>query len=167
MALVFSEKAQASYEKLLKRYVDKQAVLLPVLYIAQDEFGWLSDDALKATAELTGTPEAVVRATATFYTMFDKKQVGKHHIQVCTNVSCDIVGSEAILRHLEEKLGIKAGETSVDKKYTLSEVECLGACGYGPMMEITSRGAPGEEIKDEYYENLTVEKVDEILGTLL
>jgi NADH-quinone oxidoreductase subunit E len=140
--------------------------MLPVLYIAQDEFGWLSDEALKAVAELTETPEAVVRATATFYTMFDKKEVGKHHIQVCTNVSCDIVGSEKILRHIENKLGIKTGETSPDKKFTLHEVECLGACGFGPMMEITSRGAPGEEIRDEYYEQLTVEKVDEILDKL-
>jgi len=166
MALEFSEKAKAKYEKLLSRYADKQGVLLPALYIAQDEFGWLSDDALKATAELTGTPESVVRATATFYTMYDKKEVGKHHIQVCTNVSCDIVGSEKILRHIEQKLGLKAGETLPDKKYTLTEVECLGACGSGPMMEITSRGEPGEEIKDVYYEDLTIEKVDEILKTL-
>jgi len=110
--------------------------------------------------ELAGILEmqpAEVNAAATFYTMYNvNKPVGKHHIQVCRNISCSLMGAEHIIKHLERALDIKTGETTPDRKYTLSTVECLGSCATAPMMQIN----------DDYYENLNEQKVDEILKNL-
>jgi NADH-quinone oxidoreductase subunit E len=99
-----------------------------------------------------GLPDTLVASVASFYTMLHRKPVGRHLIQVCTNISCSLLGAEHLLDHVGHKLGIRPGETTPDGKLTLMEVECLGSCGTGPMMQVD----------DQYYENLTVEKIDQI-----
>jgi len=134
----------------------KASAVMATLRIAQEEHGWLSVPLLDYVAELLGMRPIQVYEVATFYSMYDLKPVGKHKISVCTNVSCLLCGSDAIVRHLEKRLGIKLGETTADGRYTLKEVECLAACG----------GAPMFQIGKTYYENLTPQKVDEILAGL-
>lgn len=152
----FSPERQKEFEKLLPRYPIKEAAMLPTLRLAQEEFDYITDDVIKFVAELVETPVARVKAVATFYTMYNKKPVGKYHIQVCQNLSCSLMGAESILDHLAKKLKIKVGETTSDKKFTLTRVECLGACGTAPVMQIN----------DDYHEDLTPEKVDSILEGL-
>ncbi|OGL43036.1 MAG: NADH-quinone oxidoreductase subunit E [Candidatus Schekmanbacteria bacterium RBG_16_38_10] len=154
--VAFSESAKKEFEGILRKYPDKQAGLLPVLYLAQREFGYISREVMDYVASLMGLPESEVLGVATFYTMYNKKPVGKYFIQVCTNISCSILDAEKIVKHIEEKLGIKVGETTKDNKFTLATVECLGSCGTAPIMQIN----------DDYYENLSMEKVDEILEKL-
>ncbi len=153
---MFSEENLKKIEELKKRYPTTQALVLPVLWLAQEQFGFISEPTMKYVAELLNVPFGHILGVVTFYTMFHRKQCGKHHIEVCTNVSCMLRGSGKIVEHLEKKLGIKMGETSSDMQWTLSQVECMGACGNAPMLAI------GEE----YFENLTPEKIDHILADL-
>jgi NADH-quinone oxidoreductase E subunit len=141
---------------LRKRYPTSQALVLPALWIAQEQHGHLSEETMKEIAELLQVPYGHILGVVTFYTMLHAKPVGKRHIEVCTNVSCMLRGSDKILSHLEQRLGIKAGETSKDGTWTLSEVECMGSCGTSPMVAV------GEE----YHENLTIEKLDRIIDSL-
>jgi len=134
----------------------KASAVMATLRIAQEEHGWLSVPLMDYVAELLGMRPIQVYEVATFYSMYDLKPVGKHKISVCTNVSCMLCGSDTIVKHLEKRLGIKLGETTTDGRYTLKEVECLAACG----------GAPMFQIGKTYYENLTPQKVDEILAGL-
>jgi NADH-quinone oxidoreductase subunit E len=156
MGMNFTPERQAELDKLLPRYPSKEAALLPAMRMAQEEFGYLSNDVIDFLAKLIGLPVARVRAVATFYTMFETRPVGRYHVQVCQNLTCSMMGAEHIVTHLEKRLGIAAGETTADKKFSLSRVECLGACGTAPVMQIN----------DEYYEALTPEKVSEILEGL-
>ena len=144
-------------EELRKQYPTSQALVLPVLWMIQEQEGYISEESMKYAGTLLNIPYSHMLGVVTFYTMIQKKSVGKHHIEVCTNVSCMLRGSGKILEHIEKRLGIKAGETSQDKKWTLTEAECLGSCGTAPMLAIG----------DEYYENLTVEKIDKLLDSLL
>jgi NADH-quinone oxidoreductase subunit E len=153
---MFSEENLRKVEELKKRYPTCQALTLPVLWLAQEQFGHISEETMKYVANLLDVPFGHILGVVTFYTMFHREPCGKHHIEVCTNVSCMLRGSGQIVDHLEKKLGINMGETSGDKKWTLSEVECMGSCGTAPMFAI------GEE----YYENLTLDKVDDILVKL-
>lgn len=130
--------------------------MIPVLYLAQSEFGHLSPEAIDYVAKLMELPTARVYGVVTFYTMLNMKPIGRHHIQVCRTLPCALMGSEKITAFLRARLGISLGETTPDGKFTLSEVECLASCGTGPMMQIN----------DDYYENLTEETVEEILQTL-
>jgi NADH-quinone oxidoreductase subunit E len=141
---------------LKKQFPDTKSLTIPALHIAQAQYGWVSEEAMKEIASLLNLPESHVIGVATFYTMFNKKPVGKYHIQVCTNVSCQLRGSEKISEYICNKLKIKVGETTSDKKFTVSEVECLGSCGTAPMMQVN----------DYYHENLTPEKIDKILQEL-
>lgn len=140
-------------EELKKHYPTTKALTLPALWLAQKQYGWISDDAMKEVADLLGVPLNHVYGVATFYSMYNKKPVGKYHVQVCTNVSCQLLGAEKISEYICRKLNIKIGETTHDKKFTVSEVECLGSCGTAPMMQVN----------DDYYENLTTEKIDKLL----
>jgi len=151
-----SKETTDKIKQLAKKYPEKRSALLPSLYLIQDEFGWLPDPAIRQLAELLDLAPNKIYGVATFYTMFNVEPVGKYHIQVCRNVSCQLMGAKTIIEHLSKKLGIKPGETTTDGKYTLSTVECLGACGSAPVMMIN----------DKYYENLSEQKVDEILQTL-
>lgn len=156
MALEFSENTRKKLAETSERLPDKHSLLIPALAMAQKDFGYVSTEAMELIAGELGVTVAEVKAVATFYTMFNKKPVGKFHIQVCQNLTCSILGAETLIGYLEKKLGISCGETSKDKMFTLSRVECLGACGTAPVMQIN----------DDYYENLTTQKIDDILATL-
>lgn len=154
---VLSEQAKAEILRIRDEYPDPQSALLPALYLAQqDHDGWLPEGALDEVAAVMDLPATLVSSVATFYTMFNKKPVGQHLIQVCTNISCSVLGAGPIVRYIGRKLGIQPGETTEDNQFTLLEVECLGSCGTGPMMQVD----------DKYYECLTEERIDRILEEL-
>ena len=153
---MLSEKNLKKIEELKKSYPTIRALVLPALWMVQEEQGYISEESMKYVAQLLDVPFAHILGVVTFYTMFHSKPIGKHHIEVCTNVSCMLRGSAKIVEHLEKRLSLHMGETSKDKKWTLSEVECMGSCGTAPMVAV------GEE----YYENLTTEKLDQILAEL-
>jgi NADH-quinone oxidoreductase subunit E len=153
---MLSEQNLKKLDGLKKYYQTSQALVLPALWMVQEEHGSISEEAMKYVSQLLDVPYSHVLGVVTFYTMFHAKPIGKHHIEVCTNVSCMLRGSGRLVEHLEKRLGIKMGETSKDKKWTLSETECMGSCGTAPMIAV------GEE----YYENLTPEQVDALLAKL-
>jgi len=151
-----SETSRQRIEELKKRYQQPQSVVLEALWMWQEEHGWVSEEGMREIAGLLGVPAHHVYGVVSFYTMFNRKPVGKHKIEVCTNVSCMLRSSDRILNHIRERLHIGVGETTPDKKFTLVEAECLGSCGTAPMMQVG----------DEYYENLDEAKVDKILNEL-
>ena len=156
MSVAFSETGRAEFERLLTRYPDRKAVILPALYLAQKEFGYVSDEAIVYIAGLVGTSPSEIEGVATFYTMYNRKPVGKYHVQICRNISCSLLGAEHLIEYVSKKLGVRPGETTPDGKFTLAKVECLGSCGTAPVMQVN----------DEYHENLTVESIDRILDRL-
>ena len=156
MPLSFDEKSRKEIAEQAARLPMKSSVVIPALHIAQRQFGYLSGEVMECVAAELGVPPAEVRAVATFYTMFNKKPVGRYHIQVCQNLSCSLLGAESVISYLEKKLGIASGATTPDGRFTLSRVECLGACGTAPVLQIN----------DDYYESLTAAKLDEILARL-
>jgi len=143
-------------EAALSHYPNKRSAVLPVLWVIQRELGWLSPAGLKLGAQLVELPESEVFGIATFYTMFNLQPVGRHHLQVCMTLSCSLMGSDRLYRHLEKKLGVGNGETTPDGRFTLRRVECLAACGGGPCMQVNF----------DYHENLNEAKVDSLLETL-
>jgi NADH-quinone oxidoreductase subunit E len=156
---LLSEATRAEIDCWIAKYPPdrKQAAVMAALRIAQDQNGgWLSVDLIEAVAEYLEMPPIAVHEVATFYTMYDLKPVGRHKVCVCTNISCQLNGSARIMDYLQKKLGVKPGETTPGGKFTLKEVECLGACGGAPMMMVDKT----------YHENLTPEKVDQILDQL-
>lgn len=153
---MLSDAAKARILALFPRYPDKRSVTLAALRIAQEERGFVSEEAMSDIAVLLELTPVQVYETATFYTLFTLQPVGTYLIQVCRTLSCALVGAEGIVQHLERKLGIRVGETTPDGVFTLKKVECLAGCGAGPMMQIN----------DEYYEYLTKEKIDRILDDL-
>lgn len=153
---MLSDKVKSEIQQLKARYPHPNSALLPALALAQKEHGWLSPEVLEEVAEVMELSPAQVGSVASFYTMFNRRPVGKYLIQVCTNVACSLLGAEHLVEHLKQKLGIGVGETTPDGRFTLLEVECLGSCGTAPVMQIN----------DTYYENLTAEKVDQILAEL-
>ena len=155
---MLSEQSKTEILKIRDEYPDAQSALLPALCLAQQDYGgWLPEDAFDEVATLMDLPPTKVAAVASFYTMLKRRPVGQHLIQVCTNISCSLLGAEHLLDYLARKLSIGVGETTPDGKFTLLEVECLGSCGTAPMMQID----------DTYYENLTEEKVDSILAGMI
>lgn len=142
--------------QIAEQFPEKKSALLPSLHVIQDEFGWISNSAVRQLAEILEIAPNKIYGVLTFYTMFNTEPVGKYHIQVCRNVSCSLMGAKNIIEHVTDKLKIEPGETTKDGQFTLSLVECLGACGSAPVMMIN----------DKYYENLTEEKVDTILESL-
>jgi NADH-quinone oxidoreductase subunit E len=133
-----------------------RSAILPLLFIMQRERGYLDNPGINYVAEKLSVKVTDVWETATFYSMLNLRQMGKHHIQVCKTLSCKIMGEPGITAHLVDKLGIQPGETTPDGKYSISLVECLGSCGTAPMFQIGF----------DYYEDLTNEKVDQILNSL-
>ena len=156
MSPEFSEKTKKKIEEIIARYPQKEAAILPILHITQQEFGSISAEEEKLVARILGIKPISVRELVTFYTMFSKKSLGKYHIQVCSNLSCSLLGAGNFVDYLVEKLGIEPGETTPDKKFTLSKVECLGACERAPCMLINFN----------YYGDMDPKKVDEILDSL-
>jgi NADH-quinone oxidoreductase E subunit len=154
---VLSEQAKAKILKIRDEYPDPQSALLPALYLAQRDYGgWLPEGAIDEVAAVMDLPATQVSSVATFYTMFNKKPVGRHLIQVCTNISCSVLGAGHVVDYIGRKLGIQPGETTEDNQFTLLEVECLGSCSTGPMMQVGN----------QYFENLTEERIDRILEDL-
>ena len=141
---------------IIAHYPKKQAALLPVLHVAQNEFGFISEDTERKVASLLEIKPVQVREVVTFYTMYNRQEVGKYHIQVCSNLSCSILGAESLLTFLLKKLNIGLGEMTEDKKFTVSTVECLGACEQAPCMMVNF----------DYYGNLDKGKIDKILDNL-
>jgi NADH dehydrogenase (ubiquinone) flavoprotein 2 len=144
-------------DALITRYPDKRAALLPALWMVQNDRGWISEDAMREVGEQLGCTAAYVKGVVTFYTMYHQHPVGKHFIQVCTTSPCLCAGADKVVEAFLEHTGCKElGLTSPDGKYTVIEVECLGACGF----------ATPVQINEEYVENVTPEKVPEILTSL-
>jgi len=156
VSAAFSDTARRELEAILSRYPDKEAAILPALHLAQREFGYVSDEAIVYVAGLLGFTPARIEGVATFYTMYNRKPVGKYHLQICRNISCSLMGAEHLIEHVSKKLGIRPGKTTPDGKFTLSEVECLGSCGTAPVLQLN----------DDYHENLTEEKIDALLDRL-
>lgn len=155
--LAFSAKAEERLQKLLTRYPTKQAALLPTLWIAQEEWGWISREAVDYVAARLGLTSAFVWGVVTFYTMYNRAPVGKHLIQVCTSISCHLNGAEEVFHECRKKLGgLKPGETSADGKFTVVEVECLAQCDK----------APAVMVNGDDYERITLDKLDAFLAEL-
>jgi len=156
--MTFSPDKLNKVQEIIARYPVEEVLrrLLPVLHLAQDEFGWISDDAVNAVADALGLPPAHVFGVITFYTMFHRARTGTNNLMVCTNVSCQLKGGYDILHHIEKKLNIKAGETTADGAFTIIEEECLAACANAPMMICGQ----------DYFLDLTPQKVDTILEDL-
>jgi len=152
-SLHFSEELIKDLEAIVQKYENKRAALLPVLHRVQEEYGCISEPHEISAANFLELPIVQVREVISFYGMFHQKPLGQHHIKVCQTLSCCLTGQPHLLNHLKDKLGVEAGETTADKKFTLSTVECLGACEIAPMMQID---------KDNYGP-LTPEKIDKIL----
>lgn len=151
----FSEDRLKKVDEIVARYPEgrHKSALIPVLHLAQEQFGWLSAETMDYVAALLKLEPIEVYEVATFYSMYNLKPVGKYLFEVCQTGPCMIKGSDDIVAYIGEKLGIKPGETSSDGLFTLKTVECLGACGYAPMMQLGKH----------YREHLTKEKVDAII----
>jgi len=156
---LLSDESRADIDRWIAKYPpeQKQSAVMAALRIAQEQNGgWLTNDLINAVAAYLEMETIAAYEVASFYSMYELKPVGRHKICVCTNISCMLCGSDDVVSHLENRLGIKLGETTEDSRFTLKEVECLGACVNAPMFQIGR----------DYYENLTPEKIDSILDGL-
>jgi NADH-quinone oxidoreductase subunit E len=152
----FSEEAMRRYQVILSHYPEKRAALIPVLALAQREFGWISDEVADYVGGLMGYPPSDVLSVATFYTMLHKKPMGRYHMEICRNVSCWLMGTYACVEEMKRRLKVEAGEVTADGRFSWNLTECLGSCGTAPAMQVG----------DRYYENLTPESVGEIIEKL-
>ena len=155
-AATFSAQVEAEIDRHLAKYPVMRSAILPLMFIVQRERGYLDPPGVLYLANRLSLRVTDIWEVATFYSMINTSPVGKYHIQVCKTLSCKIRGAGKIIEHCSNKLGIKPGETTADGRFTLSEVECLGSCGTAPMFQINF----------DYHEDLTPEKVDQILGSL-
>lgn len=152
--LVSSERIEEIDHWISKYPADeKQSAVMAALRIVQEEHGYLKTELMDAVAEYLEMPPIAVYEVSSFYTMYEHEPAGKNLINVCTSISCKLCGSAEIINHLEKKLGVKLGETTIDRCYTLRSVECLGACVNAPMMQVNK----------DYHENLTPEIIDNVL----
>ena len=156
--ITFTPERLAKAQEIIARYPagKQKSALLPLLHLAQEQYGWVSSDVMDYVAGLLSILPIEVYEVASFYTMFHLDPVGKHVIEYCRTGPCCLMGGEDVYGHLKQKLGIETGETTPDGKFTLKEEECLAACGWGPVFQI----------REKYYMNLTNEKVDEIIEEL-
>lgn len=150
------EKYGNEIDEILKRYPVRRSAMLPLLNLAQKEEGYISETAMKEIAAILKLTPPQVYEVVTFYTMLSLKPRGTFHLQVCKSLMCALVGSDDLVQWLKARLGIKPGETTADRQFTLSQVECLGSCATGPLMQVN----------DDYYDRLTEGKVDRILADL-
>lgn len=150
---MFGETVLKEIDEIRVKYPDRRSALLPSLYIAQREFGWLSQDAMQCVAKALNLSESIVRGTASFYSMFKHKPVGRHLIQLCTNVSCMILGAERLVDFLGNKYGLQPDGTTEDGRLSLVVMECIGACGTAPAMLVNT----------DFYDNLSEKRIEEVL----
>lgn len=153
---MFSQANEKKLDEIITFYPVKRSAILPALYIAQEEHGYVTDDDVKYLATRLDMRVNEVEEVVTFYTMYSRKPVGKYKIQVCRTLSCMLMGAEQITEHIEHKLGAGVGETTRDGKFTLQEVECLGYCDLAPCLQVNF----------DYYEKVTTESVDKLIGDL-
>ena len=156
MEFKFTEENLDRIKQEFKKYPVKKSVVMKALYIGQEQNGYISNEVIKEVANLLEMPPEEVLGVVTFYTMYHQKPMGKYHIQVCTNVSCMLRGGYEIWDNVKDKLGIENMTVTDDSKFSLEEVECMGSCGTAPMIAVN----------EDYYENLSKEKVEEILESL-
>jgi len=156
MEFKFTQENLDKIKDILKKYPTKKAAVMPVLYLGQEQNGWISKEVMVEVATVLEITEEEVFGVVTFYTMFYEKPVGQKHFQVCTNVSCMLKGGYDIYNQVKEKLGLENWGVSEDKRFSLEEVECMGSCGTAPMIAVN----------EDYYENITQEKVNEIIESL-
>jgi len=152
----FTAENTAVAEDIIGRYPVKRSALVPLLHLAQEQDGYLTEDAMEHVAELVGITTAQVLGTASFYEMFKREPVGDYVVNVCTNISCMLRGGEELLEHLEARLGIHSGSTTADGKFTLEDVECIAACTEAPCLQVNYR----------YFHRVTDDQVDELLEDL-
>ena len=151
------EALRAQVAEALAHYPNRRSAVMPLMWIAQRHWGWLSPAVLRLVARTSELPETEVFGIATFYTMFNLKPVGKYHLQVCMTLSCSLMGADRLFQHLRRRLGIDHGETTRDGRFTLRRVECLAACGGGPCLQVN---------EEKFHENLDEAAVDRLLETL-
>ena len=146
------------FEKLRERFPAgfESSLVLPCVRRIQEDRGYVGDEDIEQLAAYLGVPQIQIEEVLSFYTMFRRKPIGRWHLQACRNVTCSMRGSERLVDMLSRKLGIKPGQTTADGRFTLSEVECLGSCGTAPVVMVN----------EAYHENMSVEKLDELLGRL-
>ena len=135
----FSDPNLTIAQEIISRYPRPKSALIPLLHLAQEQDGWVTDDAMRHIAELTGTTPAEVKGTGSFYEMFKFHPVGKYVVNVCTNLSCQLLGGEELLAHAEASLGVKAGGTTADGMFTIEDVECIAACTEAPCLQVNYR----------------------------
>jgi NADH-quinone oxidoreductase subunit E len=143
-------------DEIIARYPRRKSALIPLLHLAQEQDGHLTEDAMAHIAELVDVTPAEVLGTASFYEMFKREPVGEYVVNVCTNISCMLLGGEELLHHLERRLAIKAGSTTADGKFTLEDVECIAACTEAPCLQVNYR----------YFHKVTHDQADELLDDL-
>ena len=153
MSTTFSTDELQSIEALKAKYPDPKAAIMPVMWMAQKKWGWLSEDVMQEVARAMELPYVHVLGVASFYTMYFKKPMGRHHVQVCTNISCMLRGGEALYAHAKDRLGIGHNQKTDDGRFSLEEVECMGACG----------GAPMIAINETFHETASKEQMDALL----
>ncbi len=151
--MTFSEEFEQRFAEMLTHYPIKRSVLVPTLLYMQDELGYLTDEAIEEVARRLDLPVLEVRNVISYYSMLTTKPRGKYNVQVCTNVSCQLRGAEDVLERCKKKLGIDIKHTTPDGLFSLDEVECIGACSW----------APAAQVNYDFHENLTPEKVDDVL----
>ncbi|MBK6914861.1 MAG: NAD(P)H-dependent oxidoreductase subunit E [Ignavibacteriales bacterium] len=153
MEFTFTQQNLEKIDQILKKYPTKKAALMPLLWLAQEQNGFISGEVMKSVASILEVSLEEVLGVVTFYTMYHQHEMGKYHFQVCTNVSCLLRGGYDIWNHVRSKLKIENGQVTSDKKFSLEEVECMGSCGSAPMMAVN----------EDYYENLSLDQVDQII----
>ncbi len=153
---ILSNQAMAEVETWVAKYPEsqRQSAVMQTLTIVQQEYGYLTEEKMDSVAAYLGMPNVAVYEVATFYSMYEHEPVGRHRVEVCTNISCKLRGSDDVVSHLKKVLGVEVGETTADNIFTLRTVECLGACVNAPMMQIGKT----------YHENLNAEKIDTIIN---
>ncbi len=152
----FAPEARAELERIIGKYPVKRSALIPALWLAQKQNGYITSSVMQHVAEIFDVSPMEVWGVVTFYNMLKTGPIGEFHVQICNNLSCALMGAGALLRHLEKRLGVKAGETRGDGKFSIEKMECLGACG----------GAPCVQINEDYFERMTPEAMDEIISAL-
>lgn len=150
---IFSPELAARFDKLVTLYPLRRSALIPMLLYAQDEKGYLSDEVIEEIARRIGITVLDVRNVVSYYSLLRTKPVGKYHVQVCTNICCKLRGADQLFEHCKKKLGVENKGTTPDGVFSVEEVECIGACSWGPAVQINY----------DYYENLSPEELDKIL----
>ncbi len=156
MSFAFTADRQKRFKALLKRYPDRRSAALPALHLAQEQEGYLTTETIEVLAQMLKITPATLMDTVSFYTLFHTRPRGKYLLKVCQTLSCSLAGADEIVDHLAHKYQIKMGETTPDGRFTLLKVECLGACGTAPVVQIN----------DDYHEKVSIEKLNRILDKL-